>query len=337
MTPTTRKLNQVRNSFYVYLPRGWCEEYKLTKESEVQIERTLDGSLRISPTTTDNSDTEPLKLTLTNEQAKDIVNLLVGAYIVGTNKLELTFEDGLDMTTRGEISKWIRRLPGFEIFDEHSNSFVLSDTSEKQVITPILRQQFATTKYMLNGLLHMIESGDIENHTRIIDRDEDVDRHRYFVERLCHMILRDPAYARKIALSSPDALSFSLAAKYVERIADHICAAILELVQLKTTSPKMKKIAGDIIYVFEDTRTAFFSIDTTKRKGKKLDIAESSENALKTLNKATLLAEALQKEGSSRREKTTHEIVLFLHLERITSYCADIVEVGINRIIASGL
>jgi phosphate uptake regulator len=274
---------------------------------------------------------------LTRDQTKDIVNLLVGAYIVGTNEVELEFDDGLDMATRGEISKWIRRLPGFEILDEHSKSFILSDTSEKQVITPILRRQFATTKYMLNGLLSMIESGNTSDHSRIIDRDEDVDRHRYFVERLCHIVLRDPSYARRIALTPPDALSFSLAAKYVERIADHICSAINELVQLKKLSPRLQKMAKAIISVYEDTSKTFFSIDTTRKSVQKLDIAASSEKAQHTLKEATKLAGDLQRVGSSRKDKTPHEIVLALHLERIASYCADIVEIGINRIIESAL
>ncbi|MHA3964723.1 MAG: PhoU domain-containing protein [Candidatus Thorarchaeota archaeon SMTZ1-45] len=337
MTATTRKLNQVRNSFYVYLPRNWCDEFKLTKESEVRIERTLEGILRIIPPSIETSQTEPLRLLLTKDQAKDIVNLLVGAYIVGTNELELKFDDGLDMGTRGEISKWIRRLPGFEILDEHSQSFVLSDTSEKQVITPILRRQFATTKYMLNGLVNIIESGDTTDHSRIIDRDEDVDRHRYFVERLCHIVLRDPSYARRIALTAPDALSFSLAAKYVERIADHICAAIDELAQLKSVSSKLKKMTKNIIRVYEDTSKAFFIIDTAKKSYHKMDIASTSKRALKTLKETTVLAESLQRVGASRKDKTPHEIVLTLHLERIASYCADIVEIGINRIIESGL
>jgi phosphate uptake regulator len=337
MTPTTRKLNQVRNSFYVYLPRNWCDEFKLTKDSEVKIERTMEGTLNIIPPSIDKEHSAPLKLTLTQDQSKDIVNLLVGAYIVGTNELELRFDDGLDMATRGEISKWIRRLPGFEILDEHSKSFILSDTSEKQVITPILRRQFATTKYMLNGLLNMVESGDTKDHSKIIDRDEDVDRHRYFVERLCHIVLRDPSYSRRIALSPPDALSFSLAAKFVERIADHICGAINELVYLKKTSPRLKKIASRIIQVYEETSTTFFSIDKKRRGTGAIDIATSSDIALKTLKEASNLAKSIQKIGSSRKDRDPHEVVLTLHLERITSYCADIVEIGINRIIESGL
>jgi phosphate uptake regulator len=132
-------------------------------------------------------------------------------------------------------------------------------------------------------------------------------------------------------------LSFSLAAKYVERIADHICSAISELAQLKKMSPKLKKMALLILSVYEDTSKAFFSIDTTKRATRKLDIASSSEIAQQTLKEATELAESLQKVGSSRKEKTPHEIVLTLHLERIASYCGDIVEIGINRIIESGL
>jgi phosphate uptake regulator len=297
----------------------------------------LEGTLNIIPPSIEKRQSAPLKLSLTKDQSKDIVNLLVGAYIVGTNELELKFDDGLDMTTRGEISKWIRRLPGFEILDEHSRSFTLSDTSEKQVITPILRRQFATTKYMLNGLLNMIESSDTNDHSKIIDRDEDVDRHRYFVERLCHIVLRDPSYSRKIALSPPDALSFSLAAKYVERIADHICGAINEIVYLKEISVKLKKMTSKIIQVYEETTKAFFSIDKKRRGEGSIDIATSSDIAMKTLKEATNLAESLQKVGASRKERNPHEVVLALHLERITSYCADIVEIGINRIIESGL
>lgn len=303
----------------------------------MKIERTIEGTLRIIPPLIDRDETEPLSLSISKEQTKDIVNLLVGAYIVGTHEIELKFDGGLDIATRGEISKWIRRLPGFEILDEHSQSIVLSDTSEKQVITPILRQQFNTTKFMLNGLLAIMETGETRDSSRILDRDEDVDRHRYFVERLCHIVLRDLTYARKIALTPPDALSFSLAAKYVERIADHICAAIHELVQLKTLSPKLKRMANRIIQVFEDTHKAFFSIDNRKKTGRDFNIASKSEKAQKTLKAATELAESLQRLGSSRKNKTPQEIVLTLHLERIASYCADIVEIGINRIIESGL
>ncbi len=336
MAQTTRKLNQVRNSFYVYLPRRWCDEFKLTKDSEVVIERALDGTLNITPTSKRRTTSEPLKLSLTKDQSKDIVNLLVGSYIVGTNELELHFED-LDMATRGEISKWIRRLPGFEILEEHSNSFILSDTSEKQFITPILRRQFATTKYMLNGLLNSIETGDTSNLTGIIDRDEDVDRHRYFVERLCHIVLRDPAYAKKIAISPPDALSFSLAAKYVERIADHVCAALNELVYLKKPSMKIIKISRNIFRIFDETKKSFFSIDKTRKVVQEKDIALNSKRPLHTLNEATAIAKLLQQVGASRKEKFSNEMILALHLERITSYCADIVEIGINRIIESGL
>ena len=96
-------------------------------------------------------------------------------------------------------------------------------------------------------------------------------------------------------------------------------------------------MAMNIINVYEDTSKAFFSIDMTRKVVRKLDIASSSEIALQTLKEATTLAESLQKVGASRKDKSPHEIVLTLHLQRITSYCADLVEIGINRIIESGL
>ena len=102
-------------------------------------------------------------------------------------------------------------------------------------------------------------------------------------------------------------------------------------------SPKLRKMASKIIQVYEETSTAFFSIDKKRRGTSALDIAMSSEIAMKTLKEASDLAKSFQKVGSSRKDRDPHEIVFTLHLERITSYCADIVEIGINRIIESGL
>ncbi len=338
MSKTSRKLNQVRNSFYIYLPRSWCDDYKLTKESEVTIERTYDGKLTISPPSTKSSPPKPLTLSMSKDQSKDIVNLLVGSYIVGTNELELHFIDSLDMATREEISKWVDKLEGWGVLDEHDNSVFISDllTSDREVIRKVLQRQFATAKYMLERMITSIEAGDMTDHEHVISRDEQVDRNRYLVERLCHLVLRDPSYARKISFSQSDALSFSLAAKHVERIADHICGAILELAKLKVVDSKMRRLASGIANLYERTINIFFSIER-KRRGFDGDLMEQSSDAFEALRMATNLATSLRQLESSRKEKGSHEVLLALHLGRIASYCGDIIEIGINRMILSQL
>jgi phosphate uptake regulator len=232
------------------------------------------------------------------------------------------------MAMREEISRWIRRLPGFEILEEHTDSLTISDTSEKQVITPILRRQFSTTKYMLTSLVTAMETEEFAKSSKILDRDEDVNRHRYFVERLCHLALQNPSYARKIDIDPSDALHYSLAAKYVERIADHICGATEAILQLGVTEKKIRTISKQVLEVFELTTKTFFGI-TTDSPDKWDEKPFTAEEAFASVRRTDDLDDKMSKLSPSG--KNPQEVLLLLHLGRIVSYCADIGEVAINR------
>lgn len=337
---TTRKLNKVRNSFYVYLPKDWVDEYRLDEKSEVRIDRDADGALHVLPSTVKRKQSGPLKLTIEKDESQNVVNLLVGSYIVGADDLELQFTDEIDMATRGEISEWVEKLKGYDILDEQSKSIMISDIltteKEKDVIRKMVRRQFSTTKYMLNGLMDIIESENLGDYEHIISRDEEVDKNRYFVERVCHLVLRDSSYARDISLSPPDALNFSLAAKYVERIADHICGGISELVNETSVEQELKKLASEVAQLYEETTSTFFSIDK-KGKGVTKDLPSGSSQAFIALRNSAPLIDSLSNLESSKSKRSPSEVLLAMHLERIASYCADIIEIGINRIIEAQL
>ncbi len=324
----TRKLNQVRNSYYVYLPRAWCDKHSLKKDSEVRMEESPEGVLVVIPPTYEGQIRRELTVKITESDKNQVEIVLTGAYIIGGTSVTLKFPDPMDITTRERISQWIRRLPGFEILDEHSDMLVVSDTSEKQMILPILKRQFSTAKYMLNGLVTAMENGNTDLASRILPRDEDVDRHRYFVERLCHLALQDAAYARKIAITPSDCLNFSLAAKYVERIADHVCDAASEFITLKEVGPSVIKVAKELIHAYEDTMKVFFGSDSARR-------TTTDSQAFDVLGVADSIAARFEKMGSSRRGPSSRMVLLLMHLERVASYCADIGEVAINRLIGS--
>jgi phosphate uptake regulator len=333
---STRKLNQVRNSLYVYLPREWCDEHNLKKHSEVILKRTEDGTLHVLPISVVTREKGILKIGVSQRQIQNLANLLVGAYIVGVGDLELIFDGSIDMATREEVSKWVDKLEGWGILDEHSNSVVISDllTSEREVIRKVLRRQFATVKYMLERTITLLESGDVRDYQHILSRDEQVDRNRYLVERLCHLVLRDPSYARLVTLSPSDALNFSLAAKHVERIADHICEALLEFTKSPQVDAKLQSLAANAASVYDKTSQVFFSIDKSD-KTETEDFTDFTSDAFDALGEATELAGSFRRFESTRKSREPNEILFALHFGRVASYCADIIEIGINRIIMS--
>lgn len=331
---TTRKLNKVRNSYYVYLPKEWCVKFNLNEKSEIKIQQNSEGTLTIFPPHFGAKSSDDITFDVADVGSDAIESILIGSYIVGTRKIVFKFSDTIDMETRETISRWIRRLPGFEIFEEQSSRLTISDTSEKQVVLPVLKRQFATTKYMLNGLVSLLKGADSQDAPRIIDRDEDVDRHRYFVERLCHLALQNPSYARRIDITPADCLHFSLAAKYVERIADHICGATNEIAEMESAELVIMRVSESLKDIYDKTTRTFFSIDGSRTKE---PITSESKEAFEVLEAANRIANKLARHGSSKRGTDSHAVLLTMHLERIASYCADIGEVAVNRIIESNV
>jgi len=335
---TTRKLNKVRNSFYVYLPKEWCDKYKLNADSEVKIQETSDGTLRVFPPEFKHQESSGITFSIQEDFSSNLQNILIGAYVVGATKLELNFSKTLEMAERQEISQSIRRLPGFEILEEHSDSISIRDTSEKQMVVSILKRQFATTKYMLSELSDAIMTADYSDAKHILMRDEDVDRHRYFVERLCHLALRDPTYARKIGIPGSDCLHFSLAAKYVERMADHVCGAVEHLDESTSSLDSIAETAQNLLEVYNRTKSAFFANErATKTVSDNGGVAYEAEETFEALRAAEEIAEKLSKMGTAPNGLGAKPALLLLHMERIASYCSDVGEVAINRSIQSSL
>lgn len=333
MTMSSRKLNQVRKSFYVYLPRQWCDSFNLTKDSEVMMQRLADGSLLVLPPGLESRATTTLRVDISDTVGNDMQSALTGAYIVGAAEIELNFKSKVSLTMRERISEWIRRLPGYEILDEDSRRILISDTSEKQMILPILKRQFSTTKFMLGTLVHAMQEGRPEDADRITARDEDVDRHRYFVERMCHIALRDPAYARKVQISSSDCLHFSMATKKVERIADHVCGAAADFVEQKAVDRVVSRFAEEVAGVYENTMLAFFAVEPLRADATKN--VRGDEAAFAVVQEASKLAEKIAKQEASPRVSNPELALLLMHLERIASYSADTCEIAINRMISN--
>lgn len=326
---TTRKLNKVRNSYYVYLPRGWCERNLSHEHAKVTVREMADGTLSISPASDTVSTKDEITVTLSGDPVEAQI-VLTGAYIVGIDRIEVRFPQRPDLSVREYISSWTKNLPGFEVMDESDYGMVISDTSEKQLVGPILRRQFNMTRFMLYALVDCLRAPDTKVIERIRTRDEDVDRYRYLVERMCHIAIIDSAYARKINMRQTDCLHYSAAAKRVERIADHICGAATQLELLSDGTQSTIELVQNTAQLYDDTTAAFFSAQSSDKS----DANKADERmAVDVLGQAKEIAHRAAKFELSHEKSLPSDVLLLMHIERIASYCADICEIAINRTI----
>ncbi len=327
----TRRLNKVRNSLYMYLPREWCDRHSLDKDSEVKLQQLDDGSLLVMPVT--SSPTRPMELVIrvqdTNMQMR-LEPLLIGAYIVGASRIVLSFEVDIATDVRERIGEWIRSMPGFEILEEYDRSIVISSTSEKQMLIPILKRQFITTKYMLNALIHSFETGEMGDLSRVGQRESDVDRYRYSIDRMCHLALRDADYARRVEVSPIDCIHISFVSKYIERIADHI----LDITELLNEYGMLKLPSLDHIcqlnQLYENVLNMFFYADEQRhKKDPSLLLRESIELVAYSQETALQIA----KLNIPTNDVSSACYLVLTHFQRIASYCTDIGEIAIDRIL----
>ncbi|MHA1217021.1 MAG: hypothetical protein ACTSPX_06865, partial [Candidatus Thorarchaeota archaeon] len=109
-----------------------------------------------------------------------------------------------------------------------------------------------------------------------------------------------------------------------------VCGAASEFISLKEVGGPVIKTARSLMRTYEDTMKTFFETDSATRGHRESDV-----RAFDVLESAEKLAQRFEKMGSSRRGQSSRMVLLLMHLERVASYCADIGEVAVNRLIAS--
>lgn len=291
-----RKIQKTRESFFVYLPKKWCDSNSIKAGTEIDIKPLKSNDLLLSV-----KKIPPTKKKYTinyDVQKTNIENLLIGSYIAGIDEVEIVSSKILPPDLVNKVEKIVESLFEFEITEQKENSIKIEDIFETLAHKQIFERMFQ----LVAVLIRMAST--FENKEDIIRRDTPIDRHRYTIQRIMYKALEDVAIQKELGLNVPKCIWLYEFARILERVADHV----IEIVKMD----KMKEVRSDM----KKIEKLFMTLKKLYTKGKISD-------AIRMINESKGLS---QKFIRQIPEKAYLE-----HVRRIFDYFSDIGEIVIDQ------
>ncbi|KUO87994.1 MAG: transcriptional regulator [Thermoproteus sp. JCHS_4] len=238
----TRRVFRIRESYAVFLPKAWCEKNSIGERSEVNVMWEEDVVV-VRPA-------RPRSFTarVSSPDMDTLVKLLMAALVSGYDEVRLEVR-GLDLELRHRIMSVARGLYMLPM-EEGPDYIVFKVEDVKFDREKLIARMVSTLAFMID---HLVTAPKV-NPALLESVDDEVDRYRHMIERLCHK------YPTGLCAS------YVQLARYVERAADHI-------VELARLEPPRELIGAlrDAVAEFvrsssaDDLRSVFAFIEATKK------------------------------------------------------------------------
>ncbi|MFP3168157.1 MAG: PhoU domain-containing protein [Thermoproteus sp.] len=233
---------RIRESYAVFLPKAWCEKNSIGERSEVNVMWEEDVVV-VRPA-------RPRSFTarVSSPDMDTLVKLLMAALVSGYDEVRLEVR-GLDLELRHKIMSVARGL--YMLPMEEGPDYILFKVEDvKFDREKLIARMVSTLAFMIE---HLVTAPKV-NPALLESVDDEVDRYRHMIERLCHK------YPTGLCAS------YVQLARYVERAADHI-------VELARLEPPRELIGAlrDAVAEFvrsssaDDLRSVFAFIEATKK------------------------------------------------------------------------
>lgn len=321
------------SSLTVTLPKAWVDKSTIKPGDVVGFLEQPDGTLAIHSHIKGERAIETYSIEVDDSDAAYLFRRIIAAYLMGYDVIRLTSKRPLSADVRSTIRHAVRRIVGLEIVDEQTNSISLQDfldPREFHMEKAVRRMAILTQAMQLEAIAALRDPRpDVVRSEE--DRDAEVDRLYWLVNKQYHAILRDSNYASKMNLNPNQALNFLLVARVLERTADHadrIATEALALASTKLTPgflDRLEKQARKGVELVQASLETFMRKDAKKANG----IIEEADRALEAQKR--LLREASEF-GS---EAVAHLAFVIESVGRTLAYASDLAEVSINHAVAS--
>jgi phosphate uptake regulator len=331
-----RKVQFTGKSTYVLsLPKRWIEEMHLNAGDQVALVRELDNSLSILPfiSVLRESVNEVSAIVLPDDSSSTVKRKVVSMYLAGYDIIHLRSKSGrIHPALRDGVREVVRRnLIGTEIIADASDKItlqVLLSMPELSISTAIRRMYLIASSMHRDAMLALTEL-NYELAKEVIKSDDEVDRFSLYVSRNLVMAMQNGRMLREMGLEKPsDCLSYRVAAKSIERVADHACGIADKAIKLKNKIPekslqKIDKMSHLALTVLENSVEALLRRNY-QLADKTVDTAENIQ---------TLEDEVMATLGKDNVHDQANIKLALESIKRTAEYASDISEAAINETI----
>ena len=324
-----------RSTYVLSLPKKWIQEMHLKAGDQVTLVRELDNSLSVVPIAAGPSESlsEVTAIILPSEGSSTLKRKVVSMYLAGYNIIHLKLKSGrINPALRDAVREVVRRnLVGTEMIADASDNItlqVLLSLPELSVNTAIRRMYLIASSMHRDAMSSLAELNH-EMAKEVIKSDDEVDRFSLYVLRNLVMATQNGRVLREMGLKNPsDCLSYRVAVKSIERVADHACGIADKAVKLKDKIPKdsqqkIDRMSNHALAVLGD------SVEALLRRDYQLAdrTVDSAENIRPPEDDAIA---AVEKD----RVRDPASIKLALEdIRRTAEYASDIAEAAMNETI----
>jgi phosphate uptake regulator len=269
-----RKIQYTGRSTYILsLPKKWISEMSLKAGDSVTVIREANHSLSIFPTS--------LRATASTHEAHSLIAMedgentlkrkVVSMYLMGYNVINLKSKSGrIYPVQREAIREVVRRnLVGTEIIGESSDLMtiqVLSSLPELSVKTAV-RRMFLIGTSMHNDAMTALSEMNNDLAMAVIRSDDEVDRFSLYILRNLVIASQNERILKEIGLKSPaDCISYHVAVKSIERIADHATGIAIKSAKIQEklhdeVFDKVREMSQMSLTILNDSVEAFLRKD----------------------------------------------------------------------------
>lgn len=336
-----RKIQFTGKSTYVLsLPKKWVSELNLKPGDPVTILRESDNTLSIISDitrTSKESVDEATVLVLKEDSGNSIKRKIVSMYLAGYNIINLKSKLGRINTLQREAAREIvrRSLVGTEIIADSADVItiqVLITLPELSVNTAV-RRMFLLSASMHRDAMHSLTELNYELANAVIRSDDEVDRFSLYILRNLVIATKNDRILSEIGLkNTSDCLSYRLAVKSIERIADHASKISEKCLSIKSKIPSeilenVRNMSNQSLQDLSDSVEAFLRRDYLMAD----KIVDRVENVRLLEDRIIDLLDKL-----SDKEFTPYKVYIKLLLEdlrRTAEHASDIAEEALNQTI----
>lgn len=302
---------------------------------QVTLVRELDNSLSIVPVTSGPSESlsEVTAVVAPSEGSSTLKRKVVSMYLAGYNIIHLKLKTGrIHPSLRDAVREVVRRnLVGTEMIADASDNItlqVLLSLPELSVNTAI-RRMYLIASSMHKDAMSALSELNHELAIEVVKSDDEVDRFSLYVLRNLVMATQNGRVLRDMGLKNPsDCLSYRVAVKSIERVADHACSIAEKAIKLKEKIPKeslqkIDKMSHLALTVLGD------SVEALLRRDYQLaDKTVDNTEHIRSLEDDAIAAIEKDKGHDIANLKLALE-----HIRRTAEYASDIAEAAMNETI----